>query len=186
MSRLGLRLTNYGVPGWDIDIDKNFQILDAYASGRVIMEAGENMAAACPVYVKNDGKVWKASATAGYPALGMTSRSCVAGEDVIIIVRGPITTSGLTSTANYYLSETAGQITSTPPANKQLLGTALSTTVLWLCGNMLTTIVDTAMPVNEARSLHTADTISLIGDTTLTVNQATHGHVADSFQLTGG
>jgi hypothetical protein len=140
-NRLGMRMVNYGVSGWDIDVNKNFQLLDAYATGRLILEAGENFTqSGQPAWMDSDGKIYIANATSRYPAIGMVNRVCSMGEMVLVIHRGralPYLLGNMTLGAMYYLSTSSGQITDAAPANSQLLGQAMSTVEIWLVGNMV-------------------------------------------------
>lgn len=76
------------------------------------MYAGEDIDIMCPVYVKNDGLVWKANGTSANAAArvrGFTFRACKTGEAITFGfgVSAQYGT-GLTPGADYYLGTTAG------------------------------------------------------------------------------
>lgn len=111
----------------DLDLDAN----NVYETG----VAGETLSTGNIVYLKNDGKYWKASNAAlatGSPALRMSLGDYVAGDPGTFLKSGKRTTTGLTAGAVYYLG-TAGAITATEPTTvgvvKRVIGTAKSTTV---------------------------------------------------------
>lgn len=101
------------------------------------MTAGESVSAGELCYLKSDGKMWKADADAstttdGY--LGIATASISANASGVFHIRGEYTTSGLTEASPYYVSVTAGAISSSAPASTKYMrriGFALSTTVLW-------------------------------------------------------
>lgn len=98
--------------------------------------AGENLVAGDLVYLKNDGKYWKASNTA---ASTSSTKLLLAMETIstdtvgTFLENGKFTTSGLTAGSNYFVGA-AGAITTTAPTTEDYVvrpvGTALSTTVL--------------------------------------------------------
>ena len=99
--------------------------------------AGEILANGDLAYLKSDGKYWKADASAESTAstdILMCTEAISADATGTFIEYGEYTTTGLTAGSNYYISETAGAITTTAPSTStsivRIVGTALSTTVL--------------------------------------------------------
>lgn len=79
------------------------------------------------------GRWGKGDASTGYsstfPQMGMALEDGVAGESHRIMLSGEVTVAGpLVAGATYYVSETAGAVTTTPPGNLRVFGQALSTT----------------------------------------------------------
>jgi hypothetical protein len=125
--------------------------------------AGEALVIGDVVYLKSDGKFWKASnaaAATAAPELRMASEDYGADETGVFLVVGLITLSGLTAGAPYYLG-TGGAITATRPTAAgeyvRYIGTAKSTTVLFVHigaandlagagGGELTAVVDDLTP----------------------------------------
>jgi hypothetical protein len=99
--------------------------------------AGEELVIGDVVYLKSDGKFWKADGTAEATAKGLIgmSTSAVSAEAACrIMLYGIYTTAGLTTAAEYYLDTTAGTYSTTKPSVAtqivRLIGYAVSTTVL--------------------------------------------------------
>jgi len=98
--------------------------------------ASEGIEANSIVHVWNAGagaKVRNANAlTTSRPARGYVLTPVSPGGQTTVFLPGSVVTgmSGLTAGADYYLGETAGSITTTPPTNAQYVGTATSTTTL--------------------------------------------------------
>lgn len=104
--------------------------------------AGESLAALSVVYLsdgsggtvagrwnKTDADLVASSTTAG--VLGVVTATFGTGATGTIRLQGKIAGfAGLTAGADYYLSGTAGDITTTPPLNKRYVGRADSTTTL--------------------------------------------------------
>ena len=98
--------------------------------------AGENLVAGNLVYLKNDGKYWKASNTSTTTA---TTKLLIANGTInadatgSFTAYGPFTTTGLTAGSNYFVGA-SGAITTTAPTTEDYvvrpIGTALSTTIL--------------------------------------------------------
>lgn len=108
--------------------------------------AGEALTAGQSVYLsdgsggKNAGQWYKADATNTYSStnaeLGIVPASISSGSSGTIRLGGSATgLSSLTPGTDYYVSGTAGGVTSTAPVNKRLLGRADTTTTLVLVGN---------------------------------------------------
>lgn len=103
-----------------------------------IFTAGESVVAGDVCYLKSDGKFWKADSDAESTCKGllaMANASISANATGQFIVIGKFTTSGLTAGAVYYVSGTAGGITSTAPSTTgkivRVVGYAESTTVFY-------------------------------------------------------
>lgn len=101
--------------------------------------AGESLVNGDLCYLKSDGKYWKADASADTTCsqdLLMCLDTISADATGTFMEFGEFTTTGLTAGSVYYVSETAGAITSTAPVTStsivRIIGTALSTTVLKL------------------------------------------------------
>jgi len=100
--------------------------------------AGETITAGQLVYMKSDGKVWLSKAagtTAEQQVLGIAQESKTATQTISILIYGlDNMQTGLTVGTKYYLSDTYGGLTSTPPTASgsivMSVGTATSTTSL--------------------------------------------------------
>ena len=113
---------------------------DIDLNGKAISEirtAGEVLSAGDWCYLKSDGKMWKADASAEATAgglLAMAGAAISADATGKFLLFGKWTATGLTAGATYYLSETAGAIASTAPSTSgaivRIVGYAESTTVL--------------------------------------------------------
>jgi hypothetical protein len=94
------------------------------SSGSILMTAGELVASANPeaVFIKSDGKVWKAQADAiaNAQCIGMAETSIAAEAQGLVSLPGQViegVLSGASPGAVYYLSEsTAGALTTTAPS----------------------------------------------------------------------
>jgi len=102
----------------------------------VIATAGESVVAGNLLYLKNDGKYWKASNTSettSTTSLAIANASISADATGEVIVYGTFTTTGLTAGSNYFVGA-GGAITTTTPTTEDYvirpIGTALSTTKL--------------------------------------------------------
>jgi hypothetical protein len=101
------------------------------------MTAGETLAFGDPVYVKSDGKMWKADAdTAGsFPALAVSLGAAAANATVTVLFRGFARNDSWTWTVGglVYLSTSSG-LTQTQPAGTdnaiQVIGVATAATIL--------------------------------------------------------
>lgn len=98
--------------------------------------AFETLAAGDFVYFKSDETVAKASAgVSGVPAVGFVLSAANMGQPALVYFEGRNTAlSGLTVGARYYLSESAGAITTTPVSGAgkkhQFIGNAVNPTSL--------------------------------------------------------
>lgn len=102
------------------------------------LTAGENVADGDLCYLKSDGKMWKADASAestSSTTLAMATATISADDSGTFLIYGNYTSSSLTAGSIYYVSETGGEITTTAPTTStsivRLVGTAKSTTVLF-------------------------------------------------------
>lgn len=103
------------------------------------LTAGELLAAGDLVYLKDDGKMWKADASADSTAdtlLAVSLDTPAADATGTFLLHGKYTTTGLTAGSPYYVSETGGAFTATAPTTTasvvRIVGYALSTTVLYV------------------------------------------------------
>jgi len=105
------------------------------------INAGETIAQYNLVYMKSDGKFWKANGdqTAGPlgPAVGITTAACTADAECIVCESGCIRDdawSALTIGGNVYLDDTAGALTQTANASSgdahQVIGYAVSAVII--------------------------------------------------------
>lgn len=97
-------------------------------------QAGEALVSGEIVYLKSDGKYWKADkATTGQAELRLVEEDMAADEVGTFLIAGRFTTTGLTAGVVYYLGA-AGAITAIRPTTDgeivRYIGTAKSTTVL--------------------------------------------------------
>lgn len=99
--------------------------------------AGENLTANDIVYLKEaDNKWWKVdddlSATFTQVRLGVAQATTLANASLTIGISGPMSSfSGLSAGVKYYVSSTAGAITTSAGKNGIFVGWAISTTVLF-------------------------------------------------------
>jgi len=103
------------------------------------LTAGESLVNGNLCYLKSDGKMWKADASADTTCdtlLAMCLDTIAADATGTFQLFGQWTTTGLTAGSKYYVSETGGAITATAPATtgaiRRFIGYALSTTVLYI------------------------------------------------------
>jgi hypothetical protein len=122
-------LLDTGGNNWGAIINAALTAMDA---GREItLEAGENISQYDAVYVKSDGKIYKAKADSAstMPAIGICPYAITSGNDGKIRVVGWIQNAGWAWTigAKLYLSNsTAGGLTETAPALPQSVGVAIT------------------------------------------------------------
>lgn len=113
------------------------QLDDGYfndlAAGVITVESGENITSGNVVYIHlTDGKAYVSDANVQDKnrANGIALATVSSGADVRVQTTGIFTTTGLTDKQDYYLSATAGALTTTIGGVR--MGTALSTTQLYL------------------------------------------------------
>ena len=143
------------------------------ASLEVTGTAGETLAANDIVYLADGtggttaGRWYKATASTTAAStlakmLGAASAAIVSGQTGSIKIGGDVTgLSGLTAGSLYYVSATAGQITTAAPANARVFGVADTTTSLTIDRN------STAGPVTVGGALTVGGTLGVTGATTL-------------------
>jgi hypothetical protein len=146
----GVLSGTYPNPGFAVDMATQAELdaatkfatpADLTAAGiTMTMTAGEALAFGDPVYVKNDGKAWKADANgaATYPAIGLAAASVSANASVSILVHGEARSDSAwnwTVGGIIYLSTSAGLTQTQPSATNdviQVLGVALSADVMYV------------------------------------------------------
>jgi len=132
-----LHTIDYSVQGWDAILNTDMEKLDDMITSRMINTIGETVAQYDAVYLKSDGKFWKAQADGTkQPALGLMIESGVADDEKRIQREGVITNvawSWTTIGAYVYLDgSTAGDLTETEPSsNAQVIGYVLSATSIF-------------------------------------------------------
>jgi hypothetical protein len=101
--------------------------------------AGESVAFGDPVYVKSDGKVWKADAdtAAAYPAVGFATGTAAANATVTVLLLGVARKDAWTWTVGgiVYLSTSSGLTQTQPSATDnaiQVLGIAEAATRIYV------------------------------------------------------
>lgn len=123
-------------------LDTNIEKLDDYVHTYIEGTAGEALSQYDAVYLKSDGKFWKAQADGTkQPCLGIAIEAASADATVRIQRIGDITNAGWSwSTVGgkvYLDASTAGDLTETAPSeNAQVVGIVLSATELWLAGSI--------------------------------------------------
>lgn len=113
------------------------------------LTAGTNLTNGNLVYMATaDGKMELTDADASSTTAGllaMTTGTVNENATGEFLLEGIYTTSGLTAGATYYVSTTAGAITSTAPTGTgdavRIVGYAISSTLLWFCPNANSTTV---------------------------------------------
>lgn len=101
--------------------------------------AGETLAQWDAVYLESDSKAWKADAngTGTYPAVGVVTTAAAADDAIRVLVVGLWRDdAAFTAGETYYLSTTAGLLTTTQPSATddviQVVGRALTANVLYV------------------------------------------------------
>ena len=160
--------------------------------------AGETLVAGDAVYLstadgewyKTDADATDTSSTAGM--VGVVPSNIASGADGSIRLQGRITgLSALSAGAKYYLSATAGAITTTPPTNARFIAQADSTTSIVVGGNpgsllmpdsngTHNLVIQTTSNLTADRVLNVvpgdaARTVTISGDTTISQNYSTTG-----------
>lgn len=104
-----------------------------------VMTAGESLVFGDPVYVKSDGKVWKADSdgSATFPAIGIALGTAAANASVTILLHGVARNDSWTWIVGgiVYLSTSAGLTQTQPTATDnviQVIGIALAATRLYV------------------------------------------------------
>jgi len=95
---------------------------------------GEGVSNGDALYIKSDGKIWKASASTQAEVdgfVGVANRNGIAGETADFISYGYKTDySGLTPGTVYYLSDTAGSLATSHGTITKKVAVAFSSTIL--------------------------------------------------------
>lgn len=149
----GVLSGTYPDPGFAVDMATQAE-LDAvltFGSGAdltvdgitLTMTAGEALAFGDPVYVKSDGKVWKADANgaATFPSIGVAAASASANASVSVLVHGVARNDAWNWAVggSIYLSITAGLTQTQPVATNdviQVLGLALTADVMYVAPDL--------------------------------------------------
>lgn len=119
-------------------------VLDVATGGSVVFDtqtlsaqvAGETVAIADIVYLKESDQRWyKATAstvaTFSQVQLGVARTAGNVSDTIQVSILGPVSVfSGLTAGSKYYLSDTAGAVSTTPGTYKVFIGTALTTSTI--------------------------------------------------------
>ena len=121
----------YGVSGWAAVITANMEKLDDFLHTYIVGTAGEALSKGEAVYLKSDGKFWKAKADADatMPSMGLVVNDADAAGEVVVQRVGPFSETGWSWSAGdrLYVSEpTAGAMTATKPSSRaQPMGIAI-------------------------------------------------------------
>lgn len=136
--RIQLTESAPGAQTWLAALNANMLQLNNINAWRWNATAGETIAAGELVALDSDGKFYLADSDHATPArrnaFGIALGAAVLDGTFIVQLRGPYTSSshGLTLGALLYVSETAGDITTTPPTTPRIIGMALDANTLWL------------------------------------------------------
>jgi hypothetical protein len=138
-----------GTTGWNAILTDNMQVIDDVIHTHIQGVAGETIAAGQAVYLKSDGKFWKALAnhSSTMPALGLAVADASANDPMLIQRIGPMTNSEWSwdtiGGVIYVSASEAGLLTQTAPElpnHYQPMGVALSAiSMLITAGNALAT-----------------------------------------------
>lgn len=170
---------DYGVTNWHTLLEANMQKVEAHICSRRLGTLGEAVSANVPLYLKSDGKWYKArNDGVRQPCLGFSIESGVLDDQIRIQRKGEITNAAwaLTIGSPVYVSDvTAGEITQTPPATyRQVLGYATAATKFYLEGNIYvpgftlagtTTTTTTSTTTSSSTVTSTSSTISTTSST---------------------
>ena len=134
-------LPDSGSSNWDAVLNAIFTSID---SGReVTLNAGQVLAQYDAVYIKSDGKIWKAKADSltTLPAIGLIPTAIASGVDGKVRTLGWITNVAWSWTPGqklYVSDATAGAITSTKPSvNPQIIGIAKTATKILIIPQLI-------------------------------------------------
>jgi hypothetical protein len=134
-----LDLVELSLTGWNQVLKGSIEDIDAFIQTRLLATLGETVAKGDVVYLKSDGKYWKAKAIASQmPARGMAIEAGNTDDEIRIQRVGPITVSGWALVGNpgdkLFVDETtSGTITETRPFEfAQTIGYILSSTSAFL------------------------------------------------------
>lgn len=136
-----LDLTDIGTGGWNQLLKNAVEGFDLHLHTRIKVTLGETVAIGAPLYLKSDGKFWKAQAAAGtVPAMGVALEAGNADDSIVIQRIGPCTVGTWAFTGDpgaevYVDPDTAGTLTETRPYTfAQLIGyiSSSDTLILWV------------------------------------------------------
>lgn len=128
------------------------------------LTAGEALTANDACYVKAaDGKVYKCDAddTSTLDFVGFAQEGAVANASVILRHQGQMDGfSSLTIGAKYYISGTAGLITSTIPSNARFVGIAVTATTIRIRGSLIPVAANGIVSLGDLSSGYGTTTIA--------------------------
>jgi hypothetical protein len=134
-----LDLTDQGLAGWNTILKGSIEDIDGFLHTRILATLGETGAIGEVVYLKSDGKYWKAKAAAGMlPGRGVCLEVGNADDEIRIQRIGPCTVAtwnfvGDKGKPVYLDADTAGALTETrPKAFAQTIGRIVDTDQLFL------------------------------------------------------
>ena len=125
-----------GTTGWNTILGANIDKYEAYIPTRIMVVAGETVAASQPGYLASDGKAYLSQAkNSKLPCIGLFVDAGVVDDDVRLQRMGEVTNVGWSWTIGgaVWLSGTvSGGLTQTKQANNVLVGVAKSATTIIL------------------------------------------------------
>jgi len=136
--RLQLTELTPGVQTWLAQLSANLRAVNDAHPGRLTGTSGAALNTLDVVALQTDGKFYKADSNGASPlfnAFGICLTTTTGADEVVIVVaRGQITSTGhgLSLASLLYLSETAGSVTTTPPATPRIIGMVLDANTLWI------------------------------------------------------
>jgi hypothetical protein len=133
-------LYKYTTNSWYANVIYKDAAEASYQAATITKTSGEAYSVGDKVYLKSDGKFWKtdasAEATAGPVLIGIALTAATGADEATTVLSPGVdyVSSGLTVGSPYYLSETAGEWTTTAPTADdsviRVIGFATSTTVI--------------------------------------------------------
>jgi hypothetical protein len=134
-----LDLTDYSVTGWNGILKGSIEDIDDHVHSRLLVTLGETVAKGEALYLKSDGKYWKAKAVATQsPTKGVAIEAGNADDEIRIQRVGLITVTGWSwsggvGTKLYLSGGTDGALTETRPLKfAQQVGYVISATSAFL------------------------------------------------------
>lgn len=136
-----LHTIDYSVQGWDSILATDMEKLDDVIQSRLLGTLGETVAISKAVYIKPDGKYYKAQAILSkQPAQGLTVESGILDDPIRIQRVGVVTDTGWSWSVGLpvFLSpDSPGELTQEKSAvGNQLMGIAIAATTIVLFGNI--------------------------------------------------
>lgn len=132
-------LTDYSTTGWNGILKGSIEDVDTHLHTRILATYGETIAIGDPVYLKSDGKYWKAKAAAAMiPCAGLALEAGSADDEKRIQRIGPMAAAATWGTLTvggklYVSSATAGFLTHTKTALfSQAVGRAFSAATIFV------------------------------------------------------